>query len=666
VSLNLGLRFPEFPLKMDKSPKQRVYEFGEFRLDAEHLMLSRGPNELSLAPKAVETLLALVERRGQIVSKDELLEAVWPDAIVEESNLFLYLSVLRKTLGEQSNGNPWVETLRRRGYRFTGAVKILPQPSNGNGADRIGPIHIAHLSPQDTEAAPEMISESKIVVPGAGRMPVAPARLRMVSVVAVGIIVITVAVSSYFYFTSRSGIKSIAVMPAQNDSGNQDLEYLSESMVHAMIGSLKKIPGLEVKASSSVQHLKAQGLDAAAIGRELNVQAVLSPRMVLRGNDVTLYLELVDPQSQNVAWQRTYYRTMTQLGELQRNAIADVSGGLRLSLSDATKQRIARDYTENAEATRLYFLGTYLIRKLNETKIREGIGYLRQATEQDPTYAPAYAMIANGLHSLTLCCDVNPSEMVEAKAAAIRAVELDENLAEAHSALAASLFFYDWNFPEAESHFLRALELDPQNATVHNQYADFLARTGKRDKGLAERKRAADLEPYSPYFNAFALDRGDPTAELERARFAIDLDPNFYFSHFMAAGVYRQLKMYPEAISEFRRAKELAPEQTWTDVSFAGMLKEIGEVDEARAVQDELLRRSESRFVPPYHIAIVYNQLGDTEKALAWLEKAYLMRDPKMTFLKTARGFKQLESHPRYLDIYRRIFGEDKEPGSDF
>ena len=136
----------------------------------------------------------------------------------------------------------------------------------------------------------------------------------------------------------------------------------------------------------------------------------------------------------------------------------------------------------------------------------------------------------------------------------------------------------------------------------------------------------------------------------------IDLDPDFYFSHFMAAGVYRRLKMYPEAVSEFRRAKELAPEQTWTDISFIGMLKEMNELDQARAIQDEILRRSESRFVPPYHIALVYNQLGDTEQALAWLEKAYQMRDPKMTFLKTARGWKKLESDPRYQDIYSRVF----------
>lgn len=180
---------------------------------------------------------------------------------------------------------------------------------------------------------------------------------------------------------------------------------------------------------------------------------------------------------------------------------------------------------------------------------------------------------------------------------------------------------------------------------------------GKRDEAKAERSRALELEPYSPFFNAFALFESEQDKALERAQFTIDLDPNFYYSHFGAANVYRRLKMFPEAIAEYRRAKELAPEQTWTDISFSGMLTEMGEVERAREIQDELLRRSESRFVPPYHIAIVYNQRGNTEQALAWLEKAYQVHDPKMTFLKTARAFKKLEADQRFQEIYRRVFG---------
>jgi tetratricopeptide (TPR) repeat protein len=341
---------------------------------------------------------------------------------------------------------------------------------------------------------------------------------------------------------------------------------------------------------------------------------------------------------------------------LPRDVIRDVVRELSAEFSDSARQRLAKDYSESAEATRLYLKGLVLIRKLTVPKVREGLVYLRQATEHDPYYAPAFAMIASAHRALALCCDVHPSGLDEAKTAALRAVQIDDNSAEAHSSLASTLFFRDWDFAEAEKHFIRALELDPNSAITHFQYADLLGRMGRGDEAKAERRRAIELEPYSPFFNASALDAGDPDTVLERLRFVIDLDPDFYFSHFMAAGVYRRLKMYPEAVSEFRRAKELAPEQTWTDISFIGMLKEMNELDQARAIQDEILRRSESRFVPPYHIALVYNQLGDTEQALAWLEKAYQMRDPKMTFLKTARGWKKLESDPRYQDIYSRVF----------
>jgi len=364
---------------------------------------------------------------------------------------------------------------------------------------------------------------------------------------------------------------------------------------------------------------------------------------------------LVDARTENSLWQETYKRKSSQLGVLERDVIRDVVRELSIDLTDSTEQKIAKNYTESAEATRLYKHGRFLVRKITEPKIREGLVYLQQATEHDPTYAPAYAMIAIGLRSLTLCCDVHPSELLEAKRAATRAIELDENLAEAHSALAGSLYHYDWNFAEAEKHFLRALELDPNSASAHFSYADFLGRMDRRDESAAHSKRAMELEPYSPFFLAFALNLDDPGTALERTRSVIELDPNFYFSHFIAGGVYQRLKMYPEAIAAFRRAKELAPEQTWSDISLAGTLSRIGQMEEARAVQDALLRRSKSRYVPPYHIAVVYNQLGDTEQALAWLEKAYQVRDPKMTFLKTGQGWQKLQADPRFQDIRRRV-----------
>ncbi|MGH9946864.1 MAG: winged helix-turn-helix domain-containing protein [Pyrinomonadaceae bacterium] len=659
---------------MVKSSRHKIYEFENFRLDADHLMLYCGADEISLAPKAVETLLVLVERRGEILSKDELMETIWSDSIVEESNLAKYLHVLRTTLGNQQNGKPFIETFRRRGYRFNGEVSLpdlLPDVNlQGVKQDFVPQQHATTNGGAIREATTGKVipladwrheSEADAKTPHTdlpaaetANHPVGEVNKRKLRFAAAGVMAAgAVLAFTYSYFTNHSQIDSIAVMPFVNESGDAELEYLSDGMTDNLIGSLLKIPDLEVKASSTMFRYKGTDLDAATIGKELNVEAVLSPRMVQRGEDLTLYLELVDSRTENSLWQQTYNRKTSQLGVLQRDVIRDLVRELSINLTDSTKQKFARDYTENAEATRLYLKGLFLIRKLNEPEVREGIGYLWQAIEHDPSYAPAYAMIASAHRSLTLCCDFHPSELVEARTAAQRALGLDENLAEAHSALASSLYLYDWNFAEAEKHFLRALELNPNSAMSHFLYGDFLGRMGRGDEAATERNRAIEIEPFSPYFNAFALNHGDPNTALERVRFVIDLNPNFYFSHFMAAGVYQRRKMYPEAIAEYRRAKELAPEQTWSDINFSRMLIEMGEIDQSRAILDEMLRRSKSRYVPPFHIAAVYNQLGDTEQAFAWLEKAYQVRDPKMTFLKTT--WKNLEGDPRFQDIKRRV-----------
>lgn len=396
VSLNLDLGFSEFNLKMGNPSAQKIYEFGDFRLDAGHRMLYRGVEELPLAPKTVETLLALIERRGEIVGKDELLDIVWPDTIVEESNLFLYLSVLRKTLGMQENGQPWLETLRRRGYRFSGDVRLLPAEGNGSVFPPRSPL-LANTDPTD--------SHNDLPARPPNTVPDRPV-WRTVYAAAGIIAVVFAVVFGYQYFVAERPVRSIAVLPFATDGGDPDNELVSEGMTISLIGSLLKIPGLDVKANSTMSRYKGSSLDAASIGKDLNVEAVLASRMVQRGEDLTLYVELVDSQTENSLWQETYYKKTSHLGVLSRDVVRDVVRELRMEIPSTTRRRLAKDYSESAEATRLYLKGLVLIRKITEPKIREGLVYLRQATEHDPNYAPAFAMIASAHRSLTLCCDV--------------------------------------------------------------------------------------------------------------------------------------------------------------------------------------------------------------------------------------------------------------------
>jgi Tfp pilus assembly protein PilF len=265
--------------------------------------------------------------------------------------------------------------------------------------------------------------------------------------------------------------------------------------------------------------------------------------------------------------------------------------------------------------------------------------------------------MASARRSLTLCCDGHPSELVQAKDAAQKAVALDDKLAEGHSALAGVIWMYDWKWAEAEKEFQRALELDPNSAIVHFQYGDFLARMGRSSEAAAQKDRAAELEPYQPFFAARVGSNPsspDPEKALKQILKAIDLDRNYWFSHVMAASVYSQRKEYDKAIAEAQLSKKLSPDQTWSDANLSSIFVDAGRPEDARAILDQLLLRSKSRFVPPYHIAMVYNNLGDKVGALYWLEKGYDIKDPKMTSLNTM-NWKNVENDPRFKDIVRRV-----------
>ena len=664
MSSNLALGFSEFNLRMDNPPVQKIYEFEDFRFDAEHLMLYRRGESIPLAPKAAETLLVFIERRGQILSKEKLIEQIWPDAFVEESNLYLYLSVLRQTLGNQKSGTPYLETLRRRGYRFNGSVQLI---SDGSWEEpHSAPVQVIESIDSFRSATTDSLSVNDLPTdpsvwrqtnPAVNDLPESRRdwSLRRSSFAAIGVIALVAALAlSYTYFFSRRSINSIAVMPFANESGDPKLEYLSDGLTGDLIESLSKVPDLEVKALSTVVRYKGANSDARRIGQELNVEAVLFGHLIETGEDLTLQVELVDSRNGNNLWRQTYQKKVSGLVALQSELARDLVHELTVPITDKTREKLAKHDTENADAKLLYLEGVFHARKLTEPDIKKAIELFSQAILKDPEYAHAYAAIANAHRSLTLCCDVHPLELLQGKLAAQKAVALDDELAEGHSALAAVIYSYDWNWAEAEKEFQRALELDPNSALSHWQYADFLLRMGRPKEHNEQGMRALELEPYSPFFNAFGANK-DPEKAVERIRFAIKLDPNFYFSHSMAAFIYGRKGMYADAIEEARLSKKLSPDQTWSDVILSNIFVKAGRPEESRPILDQLLLREKSRFVPPYHIASVYNNVGDKERALDWLEKAYDIRDPKMTFLKTDTNWKNVENEPRFKDLLRRV-----------
>src|SRR5947207_1177334 len=592
-------------------PESSIYRFDAFCVDSGKRLLLRDDEIIALTPKVFETLLYLVNHNGKVLEKDELMSAIWPDTIVEENNLNKNISVLRQVLGEKPGAHRFIVTVPGKGYKFVDEVRTISVEKIPETADS-NPRRERRSSKRSAFAAAGVIAAIAIAVLAFG----------------------------YSYFNNQRQIDSIAVMPFVNESGNPELEYLSDGMTETLIASLSKLPDLQVKASSSVFRYKGS-TDTQTIGKELNARAVLYGRVVQRGEDLVLHVELVDAQTENSLWGETYNKKLSNLIALQGEVARDLVRELSLKPSGADKQKLAKNYTENVEAYQLFLNGRFHHRKLTPPEIKKGIAYLQQAIDTDPSYALAYTEISRAYTALALAGDMNPGEvLLKAKAAAQRAVEIDDALAEAHSSLGSVFFWHDWNWKGAEEHFIRALELDPNSSIAHFGYADFLSKMERSEEALAEIKRAREIEPFSPFINTFEawfLAAGQPDAAMERVGIAIDLDPNFFFAHWIAAEIYKGKKMYPESIAESRLAKSLSPHQTWSDVGLAYTFVETGQLNESRAILNEMLRLSESRWVPPYHIALVYNALGETDQALAWLEKGYQHRDPKMALLKEER-----------------------------
>jgi TolB-like protein/Flp pilus assembly protein TadD len=452
-------------------------------------------------------------------------------------------------------------------------------------------------------------------------------------------------------------INSIAVMPFKNESGNADVEYLSDGMTESLITNLSQVPNLSVKAPSVIFRFKGKEMEPQKIASELSVQAILNGRMVQRGDDLTLYLSLVDGREGNQLWGHQYNRRLTDLVALQNEIARDVSRKLRARLSGTDEERIARNYTDSTEAYQLYLKGRYHYSRLTRPEIDKGIAYYQQAIAIDQSYALAYTGLSQAYRTLALTSDVPSNETLpKARAAATRALEIDETLSEAHSALGAVALWYEWDWKAAEKHYLRALELDPNGAPMG--YAQLLFSMGQHEKALIEAKRAKERDPLNLRIRAtegqalfFA---GKYEDAIDRLQKTIELDPNFWLAHLFLSRVYIEKKMYPEAVAEATKAKDLSSGNSEAIAHVVFALAKSGRQKEAQTTLDELKKRAVERYVPPYAFALSYNGLDETDEAIAWLEKGLAERDIKMTLLVVDPKWNNLRADPRFRSLLHR------------
>jgi DNA-binding winged helix-turn-helix (wHTH) protein/TolB-like protein/TolA-binding protein len=641
---------------------QPIYEFDDFRLEAGKRLLWRAGEVVPLTSKCFETLLALVESRGETVEKDALLSRVWPDTVVEEKNLTINISTLRKALGESPQEHRYIVTVPGRGYRFVaeareimeGETELIVQQSK---------VRVVVEEEEQGEGVKGWRGEG---VTGATRAltpsPVHPfIRARRVWL-AVALLVVLVSGLAYWWRDSRndksairnppSAIKSLAVLPfkslnPQSSPGSND-DYLGVGLADVTITRLSSLNQLIVRPTSSVLRFAAQ--DPLQAGQSLKVDAVLDGSLQQVGDRVRVSVRLLRVSDGAPLWAEKFDEPFTDILAVEDAISARVASALTHSLTGEQRRQLAKHYTENTEAWQLYLKGRYFWNKRTDEAIRKATVYFRQAIGKDPQYALAHAGLAASYDLL--------GDFPSGKAAAAKALEIDDALAEAHESLAVIIVHSEWDFSGSDREFKRAIELDPNSAFIHQRYGHLLAIMGQFDKSIAEERRALELDPLSVGIKTYAgitfyfarqYDRA-----IEQYQSALEMGQNFASAHYWLGQAYQQKGMYGEAIEEFQKARQLG-DATSTVAALGRCYAVSGETGEARKILEELKEASNRSHISAASLALIYTGLGDKDQAFQWLQRAYVERDPWLIYLKVDPNYDHLRSDPRFSDLLRRV-----------
>lgn len=459
---------------------------------------------------------------------------------------------------------------------------------------------------------------------------------------------------------SRKTIDSLAILPLINESGDPDAEYLSDGITESIINNLSQLPKLRVMARSTVFRYKGKDLEPHRIGHELGVRAALTGRLLQRGDLLIIKTELVDTEDGSHLWGEQYNRQLSDIFTVEDEISREISDKLRLKLTGAEKKQLTKRYTENTVAYQYYLKGRFYWNKRTEEALRKGIEFFQQAIESDPGYALAYAGLADSYNILASYSAVAPKEAFPiAKAAASRALELDENLAEAHASMAFVRFGFDWDWAESERGFKQAIKLNPGYAWAHNWYAVMLVALGRFEEAFQQINRAQELDPLSLPINTnlgWLLYLAHRYHEaVEQYLRTIDLDDGFALAHRRLAQTYEQMKMNIEAETEFQKTVAVGGEDIELLSARGHFYALNGETDKAKKVLKRLEGLSDCRYVPSYLIARIYHGLDDRDRVFEYLNLACDERYGYLVYLKVDPVFEDIHSDPRFEALTRRV-----------
>ncbi len=481
--------------------------------------------------------------------------------------------------------------------------------------------------------------------------------------IALSVLLLAAVGFGFWYFSNRTSnakqIESIAVLPFVNAGQDPNAEYLSDGITESLINRLSQLSSLKVMSSSSVFRYKGKEQDAQKIGGELNVRAVLTGSIKQIGDQLVINAALDDVQDNHRIWGEQYVRKFADVLAVQNEIAQEVSSNLRVKLTGADQQQLAKRYTENVEAYQLYLKGQYEWKKFTQEDLQKSIEYNNQALEKDPNYALAYQGLSASYGVLGNNYLPPNEAFPKAKAYAAKALAIDDTLSEAHAAMGAVRLLYDWDWAETEKELKRALALNPNNADAHDLYANYLDAMGRLDESLSERKRAQELDPLSAAFNNdlgitfyYARQYDEAIAQIEKT---IILEPRYVEAYLYLGQAYEQKQMYQQAIATFQKGMTQAERHPDLIAALGHAYALAGERDKALKSLAELREISKQRYVSPYHFAVVYAGLGDKDKAFAWLDKAFQDRSFFLIWLKVEPLFDSLHDDARFADLLRRI-----------
>ncbi|HKZ81964.1 MAG TPA: winged helix-turn-helix domain-containing protein [Pyrinomonadaceae bacterium] len=665
------------------TPGENIPLFADFVLDLARGCLHRGGERVHLRPQSYEVLKILVENKGRLISKDRLIEEVWQGRAVTDDALVQCLMEVRHALGPE--GKLYVRNVRGRGYIFDLDVvangKTLSTKSEescgvtySDDGDRASRANRESNPPKavvddfaEFEEHPVVVSLGDTVTVNKG--PAVDAR-RAISatekykpVAMVSLAVVVGIVLGIFIYSSRSAnpsapITSIVVLPFANASGDQNLEYVSDGLSESLIDRLSQLPGMKVIARSSSFKYKGREADPQEVGRALGVQALVTGRVVQRGEDLDVRAELIDASGGTQLWGERYRRRAGDIQMVQEEIARTISARLQLRLSGAQQQQLTKHFTENSQAYQFYLNGLFLLRQGGVDNVRKALDYYNQAVVLDPNFALAWVGVADANSLFAGNSWRDPKEAnAKSKAAAETALALDEAVAEAHVAL-GRIKMGEWDWAGAEREYKRAIELNPNLVEAHRWYASYLSKMERHTEALAEIKRAQELDPLSvPLIRAegFVLNlaRRYPEA-LEKYQQANRIEESASPGpHYGLGFIYEGNQMYQQAIDEHRKAIAIEGETTSGQCYVGYALASAGRRREAMDIVKSL--KSTKEYVSPTEFAGLYALLGDHEQAFALLEKAYAERDLQLQHLKIDSHLDPLRSDPRFQDLVRRV-----------